>query len=225
MRYADKMKYVKTIKKSLYILLCTGCVCMVLSGCAGKTHENKNDSENAAQYNSDSSDSSVFSGSADSDTYQDFTPPKVEVIYEDADITLPAGLVGDEVSDDHITNIDEDTASITYSLSGNERSDILRQRSEEITESISVILNDKERYPNITSITPNDDYTEFTIAVSNGNINDTGENTLFLEFFMYGNNYQIYDGTASEEAVTVVRYVDSATGAVIWEGDSTSMFN
>ena len=213
MRHKDKKTNINNVKTDLKIILFISCMCAVMSGCAKNLPENE--SEAAAQYNTDS---------ADSNTYQEFTPPEVEIIYEDADITLPAGLVGDEMSDEYITNIDEDTANVTYSLSGNERSDVINQLSEEITESISVILGDKDYYPNIISITPNDDYTEFTIALADSNIN-VYESMLVMSFYIVGDKYQIYNGVSAEDAVTVVRYVDSASGAVISETDSTAMKN
>lgn len=213
MRHKIKNSYKKIFKNRLHLLLLICCIFAVLTGCAENTSESENDLGTAAHNNTDS---------AATDTYQDFTLPEAEIIYEDADITLPAGLAGDEVSDEQITNVDEDTANVTYSLSGNERSDIISQLSGEITESISVILGDKDHYPNIKSITPNDDYTEFTIAIADGNIN-VYESMLVMSFYIVGDKYQIYNGVSSEDAVTVVRYVDSATGAVISETDSTSM--
>lgn len=215
MLHAGKKNYIKKVKNGLGILLFISCMCTGLSGCAKNASGNGADLETASQYNTDS---------ANTDTYQDFTLSEPEIIYEDADITLPAGLVGGEVSDELITDVDEDTANITYSLSGNERSEIIDQLSGEITESISAILGDKDHYPNITSITPNDDYTEFTITLATGNIN-VYESMLVMSFYIVGDKYQIYNGVSADEAVTVVRYVDSATGAVISETDSTSMNN
>lgn len=215
MRHAGKKNFINNVKNGLHIMLFISCMCTVLSGCAKSTSGNESDLETAAQYNADS---------ANTNSYQDFTLPEPEIIYDDADITLPAGLVGDEVSDELITNVDEDTANITYSLSGNERSDIINRLSGEITESISMILGDKDHYPNITSITPNDDYTEFTITLTDGNIN-VYESMLVMSFYIVGDKYQIYNGVSAEDAVTIVRYVDSATGTVISETDSTSMKN
>lgn len=215
MLHTGKKNYIKRVKNGLHILLFTSCMCTVLSGCAKNTTGNENDLETVSRYNTDSTNTN---------TYQDFTLPEPEIIYEDADITLPAGLVGDEVSDELITNVDEDNANVTYSLSGNERSAIIDQLSGEITESITAILGDKDHYPNITSITPNDDYTEFTITLTTDNIN-VYESMLVMSFYIVGDKYQIYNGVSAEKAVTVVRYVDSATGAVISETDSTSMKN
>lgn len=215
MRHTNNKNYINNVKNGIHIMLIISCMCTVLSGCAKNTSLNENDIEASAQYNSDLSDS---------DKYQDFTLPEAEIIYDDADITLPAGLVGDEVSDEQISNVDEDTANVTYSLSGNERSSIISQLADEITESISVILGDKDHYPNITSITPNDDYTVFTITLADENMN-IYESMLVMSFYIVGDKYQIYNGVNAEDAVTVVRYVDSATGAVISETDSTSMRN
>lgn len=215
MQQAGKKDYIKNVKNGLHIILFISSICTVLSGCAGNSSGNETDLETASQPNTDS---------ADTNTYQDFTLPEVEIIYDDADITLPAGLVGDEVSDEQISDVDEDTANVTYSLTGNERSSIISQLSDEITESISVILDDKDHYPNIASITPNDDYTIFTIALTDGNMN-VYESMLVMSFYIVGDKYQIYNGVSAEEAVTVVRYVDSGTGTVISETDSTSMKN
>ncbi|MCM1262200.1 MAG: hypothetical protein NC313_05720 [Butyrivibrio sp.] len=148
--------------------------------------------------------------------------PESEIIYDDAEITLPAGLVGEEVANIEASDIDEDAETITYSLSGNERNDILNGLAADINSSISVILEDKDHYPNITAITPNDDYTEFTIALDGGTFN-TYESMLSMSFYIVGNKYQIYNGVSDEDALTVVRYVDSATGDVISETDSSLM--
>lgn len=207
MQYAVK----KIIGKYLRFMFFTGCFCAVLSGCGQRTAEDGYTPEPTAPYDSE-------------DNFGEITLPPAEVIYEDADITVPAGLVGNEISDDHIIDINESTASITYSLTGNERGDIIRQLSEDVTESISVILADKEHYPNITDITPNADYTEFTITLSGESIN-TYESMLTMSFYIVGNKYQIYNGISADETVTVVRYIDSVTGSVINETDSSLMQN
>lgn len=208
----------KTIKKYLNALFILGCVCAALSGCGGNNAEAEDSAGALTQSDADSLHTDT------SDTPGGIILSEPEVIYEDADITIPAGIAGNEVSDEQIINIDEDNASITYSLSRNERSDIIRQLSGEITESIDVILADKDHYPNITAITPNDDYTEFTIALTGGNIN-TYESMLVMSFYIVGNKYQIYNGVSAENAATVVRYVDSVTGSVISETDSSLMEN
>lgn len=213
MRYITNNNHKKNLMKRRHLILLTLCISAVLSGCAKSSDGNEDNSETASQYNTDSSNK---------DTYQDFTPPEPEIIYEDADITLPAGIVAGEISDENISDIDEDTASVTYSLSGSERGEAINQISKEIEESISMILGDKDYYPNITSITPNENYTEFTITLSDENMN-VYESMLLMSFYIAGDKYQIYNGVSSEDAVTVVRYVNSATGAVISETDSTSM--
>lgn len=200
--------------KYMRILLLAGCIGAVLSGCGEKAPYEDTGWE-IIQSDDDSTASDTHMGDIIADT---------ESSAADVEITIPAGLAGDEVSDDHIAYVDEDTANITYSLSENEQDSIVRQLAEEITESIAVILADKEYYPDIAAISPNADYTEFTIALKDGNMN-VYESMLVMSFFIVGDKYQIYSGVPAGEAVTVVRYVDSATEAVISEADSTSMEN
>ncbi|MCM1048335.1 MAG: hypothetical protein NC433_07915 [Clostridiales bacterium] len=203
-------------KKVFYNVFLTICICMLLAGCAGKNNEAGGNSDTPMS-DYDNSDNSGATGASGKTML-----PEPEIIYEDAEITLPAGLVGEEVSDADISNIDEEAETVTYSLSGNERSEILTELADDINNSISVILADKDHYPNITAITPNDDYTEFTIALEGGTFN-TYESMLSMSFYIIGNKYQMYNGVSDTDAITVVRYVDSATGDVISEMDSSAM--
>lgn len=216
--------------KYICILLLSGCICAALSGCGEKAPETdagweviQPDADSAASADAGNSagDADTEGAGADVGTGTDVKPAAENA---NTEITIPAGLAGDEVSDEHITYVDEDSANITYSLSEDEQGDIVRQLSEEITDSIATILADKEYYPDIVSISPSGDYTEYTIALDGGNMN-VYESMLVMSFFIVGDKYQIYNGVPAEDAVTVVRYVDSATGAVISEADSTSMEN
>lgn len=194
----SKMNAVTTIRSKKYLchIFSAVCACMLMAGCGDGTFEADGRSE------------VVF--------------PEPEIIYEDTDITLPAGLAGSEISEKDISNIDEDSETITYSIAGNELGGIIDGLAADINSSIAVILADKDHYPNITAITPNSDYTEFTIALEGGTFN-TYESMLSMSFYIVGNKYQIYNGVSDEDALTVVRYVDSATGNIISETDSSLM--
>ncbi|MCM1264397.1 MAG: hypothetical protein NC313_16925, partial [Butyrivibrio sp.] len=177
----------KCSKKVFYNIFFTIFICVLLAGCAGKDSETGSNSDTLMQNDSNSGKSS------------ETMLPEPEIIYDDAEITLPAGLVGEEVSDADISNIDEEAETVTYSLSGNERSEILTGLADDINNSISVILADKDHYPNITAITPNDDYTEFTIALEGGTFN-TYESMLSMSFYIIGNKYQMYNGVSDTDA-------------------------
>ena len=167
----------------------------------------------------------------------------------DADITIPAGLVGTEITNsgqakDQETTETEETDStaaevssdsstdmpftenadgtITYSISGDQRTTIVNELSADITQSIQTILNDDDYYPNVVSITPNEDGTVFTIALADGTMN-TYESMLVMSFYTIGDKYQLYKGIPADEVKTTVVYINDSTGEVISETDSTSM--
>jgi len=140
----------------------------------------------------------------------------------DADISIPVSLLGDELADTDATMINESNNDVTYSIKGDDRVNIVNDISDELKTSISIILSDKEYYPNITNITYNSDYTEFIIEISSSDVN-TYESMLCMSFYTIGNKYQIYNGIPSDKAVTVVKYVDASSGEVIAQADSTSM--
>jgi hypothetical protein len=180
------------MKKYVYLMACIMSASMVLSGCGSKTEE-------------------------------DSSPTQVEFItFEDSEITIPAGLAGTEISEENIVSVDDASGDVTYSLTGNERSEIVNNLTSEISASIDTILADKDYYPDIKSITPNSDYTEFTIELT-GSTANIYESMLSMSFYTIGNKYQIYTGKDADEVLTTVVYVDSSTGNVIATGDSSSL--
>jgi hypothetical protein len=165
----------------------------------------------------------IACGSTESSTDTTTEPTNVEFItFEDSEITLPAGLAGTEVSEDNVVSVDDTTGDITYALTGSERTEIVNSLASEIDASISAILADKDYYPDIVSITPNSDYTVFTIELT-GSTANIYESMLSMSFYTIGNKYQIYTGTDASKALTTVVYVDSSTGETIATGDSSSM--
>lgn len=145
----------------------------------------------------------------------------------DADILIPAVLVGDEISqpseeEPSETEISTASNTKTISLTGEERTTIVNEISAEISANIQKILDDKDYYPNIISITPNSNCSEFTIALKDGVMN-TYESMLVMSFYMIGNKYQIYSGIPTNEAKTVVKYINATSGELISESDSTNL--
>lgn len=142
----------------------------------------------------------------------------------DTDITIPSVLVGDELSQikTDITAADNGDGTVTYSIKGEVRTDILNQIASDIKDSIQTILDDNDYYPDITAITPSEDYTCFTISLKDGQMN-IYESMLVMSFYTVGNRYQIYNGVPAEKAITTVIYRNDSDGAIISETDSTSM--
>lgn len=155
--------------------------------------------------------------------------PIIQEVYtlSDADIIIPSALVGDEISElelEESSKSDEDSLSntTTLSLTGEERTSIVNGISAEIAADITSILEDDDHYPNILSITPNSNCSEFTISLKDGVMN-TYESMLVMSFYMVGDKYQLYSGVPSSDVKTIVRYIHADTGDIISETDSTSM--
>ena len=87
-----------------------------------------------------------------------------------------------------------------------------------LADSIQTILDDKEYYPDITSIEVTSDYTVFTITLESDVMN-TYESMLVMSFYTAGNEQQI----ATEDAKTTVRYINGSTNEIISETDSSTM--
>ena len=145
----------------------------------------------------------------------------------DAEINIPNALIGNEITEENAVLIteteeySEDNTS-TYSISGEERTNIVNGLSQDVIDGIAKILSNKDQYPNIMSITPNEDCSQFTISVKNGEIN-IYESMLLMSFYTIGDKYQIYSGVPAKEVKTIVRYIDDSTGEIIVESDSTQM--
>lgn len=182
------------MKKLYSVFMSLGCACILLGGCG----------------------SDMGSDTAESQEY---------ISLEGGEVTISPGLVGHEVSDvseSAVVEVDDDNGAVTYSLSGQEQSDIVNGMATEISGTISNILEDDGHYPNVEDITVNDNYSEFTIKLTDGNMTQS-ESTLSLLFCMKGNKYQIYSGTSEDDALTTVTYVNAATGETIAQIDSSSM--
>ena len=91
-----------------------------------------------------------------------------------------------------------------------------------LADSIQTILDDKEYYPDITSIEVTSDYTLFTITLESDDMN-TYESMLVMSFYTAGNEQQIAAGVSPEDAKTTVRYMNGSTNEIISETDSSTM--
>lgn len=144
----------------------------------------------------------------------------------DSDITIPSILIGDEIAQiqaDHAAS-DNGDGTVTYSLKGEEIDNIRKQIATSLSDSIQDILDDNDRYPDITAITYDDDCTTFTISLSGGQMS-IYESMLVMSFYTIGNRYQIYSGVPADQAVTTVIYINEADNTVISKTDSISVEN
>ncbi len=92
----------------------------------------------------------------------------------------------------------------------------------ELSDGIQEILDNKEYYPDITSIDVTTDCTLFTITLESDVMN-TYESMLVMSFYTVGDRLQIASGILPENAKTIVRYVNGSTNEIISESDSSAM--
>lgn len=126
----------------------------------------------------------------------------------DRDIQVP-----DYLKDSDGTDQTGDGEETVVHLSGEEQTEQARQIAEHIGNSISQVLADKDYYPNITDISVNSECTEFNVTLSSREIS-LYENVLPMSLCIVGDKFQLYQGKAEDELMTVVNYIDESNGEV-----------
>lgn len=228
------MRKNKLLSKILLGVLLT----VTLTACSNKSvsDSNKNNSSNPADIieevhslpDANISIPSVLVGNEISDeklpvdNISDVTDNQSETVNNDAEENTENESTQDSSEDSTEEQAPDNTNNVTYALTGKERTDIVNGISENIVNSINDILNNKDYYPDIISIMPNSDCTEFVITLKGSEMN-VYESMLLMSFYTIGDKYQIYMGVPENEAKTTVKYINGATGEIISETDSTSM--
>ena len=130
-----------------------------------------------------------------------------------ASITIPAELVGDEMTQEELdanaessyisAKLNED-GSVTYKLTKQQHKAMLDDFVETMDQSIQEML-DSEDYA-FTDIKYNDDYTQFDVTLSTDEVG-FAEGFAALAFYVYGGMYGIFSGHTADNIT--VNYYDS----------------
>ena len=130
-----------------------------------------------------------------------------------ASITIPAELVGDEMTQEELdanaessyisAKLNED-GSVTYKLTKQQHKAMLDDFVETMDQSIQEML-DSEDYA-FTDIKYNDDYTQFDVTLSTDEVG-FAEGFAALAFYVYGGMYGIFSGHTADNII--VNYYDS----------------
>ena len=107
------------------------------------------------------------------------------------------------------------------------QSDLDKAKHEEMISDVRKQINDSlqemvgsETYPNITAISANDDFTNFTVTTKNKEL-DFAESLGVMTLYIYGGMYAVFSG---EEVDNIhVEFVNADSGEVISSGDSKDM--
>ncbi len=144
-------------------------------------------------------------------------------------ITFPADFVGESSQERIDQNVAEDDGilsgtynedgSVTYVMTNEKYQGLLEVTAESIDQSLQEIV-DSDDYPNVLSITHNDDFTDFTVECAEDYIGATNT-TLALQLYTFGGTYGIILGEAPDNIH--VEYVFTETGEIIEEANSRDM--
>jgi len=143
-------------------------------------------------------------------------------------LNIPRDYVG-ETTQEELDKLAKEKGfkSITLNSDGSATYVMNKAQHEEllsgIRESINKNLNDmvgSEDYPNITAISANDDFTNFTVTTKNKEL-DFAETLGIVTFYMCGGMYAVFSGKEVENVH--VDYVNADSGEIISSGDSKDM--
>ncbi len=143
----------------------------------------------------------------------------------DVTLTIPKDYIGDTTQE----KLDEvakekgyysitlnDDGSATYVMTKKQHKEMLNELKKSIDKSLSEMAG-SENYPNITSVTANDNYTSFTITTTNAEPS-LAESFAVMAMYMYGGMYGIFAGEPADNIH--VDYVNADSGQVISSADS-----
>ena len=145
----------------------------------------------------------------------------------DVTVTIPAeyaeGMTQEELDEaaeaEGYRAVLNDDGSITYTMTKAQHAEMMAGLAESIDEAMASMVGSEE-YPDITSVTANDDYTEFTITTTNSEVSLT-EGFGSLALFTYSGLYHIFDGTPVDNIH--IDYVNADTGEIIESSDSKNI--
>lgn len=148
----------------------------------------------------------------------------------DVVLTIPKDFVGNATQEELDETAKEkgfesitlnSDGSATYVMTKSQHEAIVKETADNIRKSLQEMVS-SEDYPNVTSVTANDDFTRFTITTKN-TTPDMTESFAAMSMYMYGGMYAVFSG---QEAGTIyVDYVNASTGSVIRSVNSSSMGN
>ncbi|MCR5593791.1 MAG: hypothetical protein K6F79_08630 [Saccharofermentans sp.] len=144
-------------------------------------------------------------------------------------ITFPADFVGESNQERIDQNVAEDDGllegtynedgSVTYVMTREKHQELLDATTQSMEQSLQEIV-DSDDYPNVLSITHNEDYTDFTVECAEDFIG-VNNSMLALEFYTFGGMYGIFTGETPDNIH--VAYVYTETGEIIEEANSSDM--
>lgn len=142
---------------------------------------------------------------------------------------IPADFVDEETTQESLdatvqkegfksATLNED-GSVTYIITKEQHKQLMDEVVASINDGIADIVR-SEDYPDVSSITANDDFTNFTISIDSSEVG-LSESMLALVVYVYGGMYNAYNGTDVDNIH--VDFVNADTGEIMESGNSSDM--
>lgn len=115
----------------------------------------------------------------------------------------------------------QDDGSVVYVMTIQQHEQMLADIRENIHAGLES-MKESNDYKNFTDITANEDFTEFTITTTSERL-DMAESFSVMTFYMYGEMYNMFNGTPSANIHVV--FLNAETGEVVSAADSSNRKN
>lgn len=214
------------MKKKLITLLLTSA--LTLSGCGGANTPAANaPTETGTPAVETPEDNVSEEDSEDLSELDSLGDVEVEQQLFDVTITIPANYIEsasqedlDEAAEEYgyKVTLNED-GSATYVMTKSQHKEMMEKLTSSMQESLNSMA-ESEEYPNITKVTANSDFTEFTVTTKNSEP-DLTESFSVMAFYMYGGMYNIFNGTEVDNIH--VDFVNVDSGEIISSSDSKNL--
>lgn len=137
------------------------------------------------------------------------------------EITVPADIAGEEITQEQCDQIREENGyksvklnsdgSVTYVMTKLQHEKMMDNLRSTIDQALDEMVA-SEDYPNVVAIDVNKDYTKFTITTTSTEMT-LMDSISILGFYLYGGMYNSYNGTPVDDVETI--WINEETGEEI----------
>ena len=214
------------MKKLLVLLICVGLLGM--SACSKDTTITKSDDDS----NTTAAETTSLDESKETlgmDSISDFADIDVDEGLLSVTVTIPADLVDEGTTQEtvdstvkekgYLSGTLNDDGTVTYVMTKAQHSQAMKELTEGFDKTLQDIV-DSEDYPNIISITHNDDFTDFKIGYAAEEVGLVDAFSVIVYYYV-GGLYGVFNGNRPDNIH--VSFVNSETGEIISESNSSSL--
>lgn len=212
------------MKKKLLTLILVGIMSISTIACGDSSNSESANQETVEDTDEPTEEPDASEESEDLSELDSLGDIEVEKELFDVNITLPAEYVGDTTQEELDASAEEygykivlnEDGSATYTMTKSQHKQFLADYKETLNSALQEMVG-SEDYPNVTAISANDNFTEFTVTTTSTEL-DLNESFSVMAFYMYGGIYNIFTGESVDNIH--VDFVNADSGEIISSSDS-----